>query len=243
MNSRSEGTPCSTCAAPPHSAEATLKEEDPVENKWAGLRLDYRRGRLLESEVDPDPFITFALWLQEAHTAELYEPSGMTLATVGADGRPSARVVLLRSIDEQGFCFFTNYESRKGQDLAVNPWAALLFWWGRLERQVRIEGQVEKLSEAESDAYYHSRPKGSRLGAWISAQSQVIPNRHFLEEKLAAFEAKYADHEPPRPPFWGGYRLVPACFEFWQGGPHRLHDRLRYQRQEDGRWQIERLSP
>jgi pyridoxamine 5'-phosphate oxidase len=167
----------------------------------------------------------------------------MTLATVGAEGRPSARVVLLRKLDERGFCFFTNYESRKGQELAQNPWAALLFWWGRLERQVRIEGQVERLSEAESDAYYHSRPKGSRLGAWASAQSQVIANRQVLEEKLAALEAEYAHTEPPRPSFWGGYRLVPTLFEFWQGGPHRLHDRIRYLRQEDGSWQIERLSP
>src|SRR4051812_31517986 len=167
----------------------------------------------------------------------------MTLATVGAQGRPSARVVLLRKLDERGFCFFTNYESRKGQELAANPWAALLFWWGRLERQVRIEGEVERLSEAESDAYYHSRPLGSQLGAWASPQSQVIANRDFLEERLAGLESEYADHAPPRPPFWGGYRLVPTVFEFWQGGPHRLHDRLRYQLQTDGSWQIERLAP
>jgi pyridoxamine 5'-phosphate oxidase len=214
-----------------------------VDSNWAGLRLEYRRGRLLESEVDPDPFVTFKTWFQAAQDAKIYEPSGMTLATASADGHPSARIVLLRKLDERGFCFFTNYESRKGQELAANPWAAAVFWWGRLERQVRIEGQVEKLTEAESDTYYHSRPKGSRLGAWVSAQSQVIANRQFLEEKQAAFEAEYADHEPERPPFWGGYRLVPTAFEFWQGGPHRLHDRLRYQHQEDGSWLIERLSP
>jgi pyridoxamine 5'-phosphate oxidase len=173
----------------------------------------------------------------------LYEPNAMTLATVGADNRPSARIVLLRQVDERGFCFFTNYESRKGHELAANPWAALLFWWGRLERQVRIEGQVEQMSEAESDAYYQSRPTGSRLGAWASAQSEVIANRQVLEDKLAELEREYADREPPRPPFWGGYRLVPAMFEFWQGGPHRLHDRLRYLRQEDGLWRIERLAP
>jgi pyridoxamine 5'-phosphate oxidase len=214
-----------------------------VEGNWAALRLDYRRGRLLESKVDPDPFVTFASWYQEAHDAETPEPNGMTLATVGADNRPSARIVLLRQLDDLGFCFFTNYESRKGQELAANPWAALLFWWSRLERQVRIEGQVERLTEAESDAYYHSRPKGSRLGAWVSAQSQVIPNRQVLEDQLAALEKEYAEEEPPRPPYWGGYRLVPALFEFWQGGPHRLHDRLRYTRQEDGVWSIERLAP
>jgi pyridoxamine 5'-phosphate oxidase len=220
----------------------TLKEKI-VESDWAGLRLEYRRGRLLESEADPDPFVTFASWYQEAQDAELYEPNGMTLATVGADGRPSARIVLLRKLDEQGFCFFTNYESRKGQELADNPWAALLFWWGRLERQVRVEGKVARLSEAESDAYYQSRPLGSRLGAWASAQSQVIPNRQVLEDKLATLEREYAEQEPPRPAFWGGYRLVPTMFEFWQGGPHRLHDRLRYQHQAGGEWQIDRLAP
>jgi pyridoxamine 5'-phosphate oxidase len=214
-----------------------------VESDWSGLRLEYRRGRLLENEVDPDPFVTFAAWYHEAQNAELYEPDGMTLATVGADGHPSARIVLLRKLDERGFCFYTNYESRKGQELAANPWAALLFWWGRLERQVRIEGQVERLTEAESDTYFQSRPMGSRLGAWASAQSKVIANRQTLEEELAALERKYADHEPPRPSFWGGYRLVPDSFEFWQGGPNRLHDRLRYQYQEQGNWQIERLAP
>jgi pyridoxamine 5'-phosphate oxidase len=225
-----------------HTSTKLLKEKI-VESKWAGLHLEYQRGRLLENEVDPNPLVTFATWFKDARDAELYEPNGMTLATVGANGHPSARVVLLRKIDERGFCFFTNYESRKGQELAQNPWAALVFWWGRLERQVRIEGQVEQLTEAESDAYYRSRPKGSRLGAWVSAQSQVIAGRQVLEEKLAALEAEYADREPERPPFWGGYRVVPTLFEFWQGGPHRLHDRLRYLRQEDGGWRIERLSP
>jgi pyridoxamine 5'-phosphate oxidase len=217
-----------------------------VDSHLASLRLEYRRGRLLETEVDPNPFVTFATWYQAAYDAELYEPNGMTLATADAEGRPAARIVLLRMLDERGFCFFTNYESRKGQELATNPWAALLFWWGRLERQVRIEGQVERLSAAESDAYYHSRPKGSRLGAWVSAQSQVIASRAVLEENLAALEREYADREPERPPFWGGYRLVPTMFEFWQGGPNRLHDRLRYLRQQndgDGDWQIERLAP
>ena len=214
-----------------------------MEGNWAGLHIEYGRGRLTDNAVDPDPFITFAAWYQAAQNAELYEPNGMTLATAGADGHPAARIVLLRRVDERGFCFFTNYESRKGQELAANPYAALLFWWGRLERQVRIEGQVEKLTAVESDAYYHSRPKGSRLGAWVSAQSQPILNRQVLEERLAALEQEYAEQEPPRPPFWGGYRVVPTMFEFWQGGPHRLHDRLCYTRQAAGVWRIERLAP
>lgn len=218
-----------------------------MEANWSGLHLEYRRSHLSESGVDANPFVTFQAWYQTAQDAELYEYNGMTLATVGADGRPSARVVLLRQIDARGFCFFTNYESRKGQELAVNPWAALLFWWGQLEQQIRIEGQVERLTEAESDAYFNSRPKGSRLGAWVSAQSQVIPNRQVLEDKLTLLEQEYAEQDPTRPPYWGGYRLVPTMFEFWQGGIHRLHDRLRYTLQDtlqaENQWKIERLSP
>lgn len=214
-----------------------------MEGNWADLRLEYSRGRLLENEAYADPFTIFAAWYQDAQDAGLHEPNGMTLATVGADNRPSARIVLLRQVDERGFCFYTNYESRKGHELAANPNAALLFWWGRLERQVRVEGRVERMSEAESDAYYHSRPKGSRLGAWVSSQSQVIPNRQVLEDRLVELEQEYADQDPPRPPHWGGYRLIPEMFEFWQGGPHRLHDRLRYLRQESGGWLIERLAP
>jgi pyridoxamine 5'-phosphate oxidase len=190
-----------------------------------------------------NPFVTFAEWYRVAQEAELYEPNGMTLATVDADGRPSARIVLMRLFDERGFCFFTNYTSRKGQALAANPWAALLFWWGPLERQVRVEGLTEELTATESDAYYASRPKNSQLGAWVSAQSQPIANRQVLETELAALQQRYADESPPRPSFWGGYRLVPSSFEFWQGGPHRLHDRIRYTRQADETWQIERLAP
>lgn len=218
-----------------------------MEGNWSGLHLDYRRSHLSEDEVDANPFDTFLAWYQAAQDAELYEPNGMTLATVGANGRPSARIVLLRQVDARGFCFFTNYESRKGQELAANPWASLLFWWGRLEQQVRIEGQVERLTEAESDDYFNSRPRGSRLGAWVSDQSQVIPNRQVLEDKLALLEQQYADQDPPRPPHWGGYRLVPTMFEFWQGGLHRLHDRLRYTlldtMLDDHQWKLERLSP
>lgn len=209
----------------------------------ASLRVEYRRGRLRQEEAAADPMDTFAAWFAEAQSAGLYEPNAMTLATADAQGRPSARVVLLKGVDERGFSFFTNYASRKGRDLAANPWAALCFWWGPLERQVRVEGQVEKLSEAESDAYFQTRPFGSRLSAWVSPQSQVIPNRQVLEERLAQLEAEYAGQDPPRPAYWGGYRLIPSAFEFWQGGLYRLHDRLAYTRQPDGTWRLDRLAP
>ncbi len=183
------------------------------------LRKEYHRGRLLEAEAPADPLVLFQQWLDAAAAAGLREPNAMTLATAGADGRPSARVVLLKGVDARGFSFFTNYGSHKGRELAVNPWAALCFWWGDLERQVRIEGPVEKVSAAESDEYFHSRPLGSRLGAWVSKQSTVIPDRAVLEERLAQLQAEYADQHPERPPFWGGYRLAPEMIEFWQGGP------------------------
>ncbi len=214
-----------------------------MDPKLASLRVEYRRGRLSKTQAGDDPMATFAVWFAEAQEAGLYEPNAMTLATADAAGRPSARVVLLKGLDERGFCFFTNYASRKGHDLAVNPWAALCFWWGPLERQVRIEGQVEKLSAAESDAYFQSRPRGAQLGAWVSLQSQALPNRRILEERLAQLEAGTSGKEPARPHYWGGYRLVPCAFEFWQGGLHRLHDRLHYTRQTDGGWSLERLSP
>lgn len=213
-----------------------------MDTSFSKMRVEYRRGRLSAADLSPDPFLTFAEWLAEATEAGLHEPNAMTLATVSAEGRPSARVVLLKGVDPAGFTFFTNYASRKGQELAVNPFAALVFWWGELERQVRVEGRVEMLSAEESDAYYHSRPKGSRIGAWVSAQSQVIPNRQVLEQRWQELAAAYAGADPARPPFWGGYRLVPDTLEFWQGGPNRLHDRLRYRRVPDG-WQIDRLSP
>ncbi len=214
-----------------------------MNSSLAALRVEYRRGRLLETEADVDPMVTFAAWFAEAQESGLYEPNAMTLATADAAGRPSARVVLLKGVDARGFTFFTNYASRKGQELAANPWAALCFWWGPLERQVRVEGQVGQISAAESDDYFRSRPRGAQLGAWVSAQSQVIPNRQVLEQRLAQLEAEYAGQEPPRPPYWGGYRLLPSAFEFWQGGLHRLHDRLHYTRLPDATWRLERLSP
>jgi pyridoxamine 5'-phosphate oxidase len=214
------------------------------------LRHEYRRGSLRETDAPADPFTLFATWLDLAVSRGLREPNAMTLATSTPDGRPSARIVLLKGFDPGGFVFFTNYASRKGRELAANPHAALVFWWGELERQVRIEGLVAPVAPAESDAYYHSRPRGARLGAWVSAQSSVIPDRTILADRLAALTVQYAEHDPPRPPFWGGYRLTPQAIEFWQGGEHRLHDRLLYTRAhrepsggQAGDWTLTRLSP
>jgi pyridoxamine 5'-phosphate oxidase len=208
----------------------------------ADLRTEYTCTRLTEGDVDADPIRQFQAWFQQALAAGLPEPSAMTLATAAADGRPSARVVLLKGCDERGFAFFTNYESRKGREIAVNPFAALVFLWKELERQVRIEGRVERVTASESDAYFNSRPHGSRLGAIASRQSEVIAGRGALEERLRQLEQRYADVDPPRPPHWGGYRVVPEVIEFWQGRPNRLHDRLRYRRAA-GAWVLERLSP
>ena len=209
----------------------------------SNLRKEYRRDRLRKANAAADPFVQFGYWLEEATQSPLHEPNAMTLATASGDGRPSARMVLLKGFDARGFVCFTNFESRKGQELAENPVASLVFWWDILERQVRIEGRVERLSDEESDEYYNSRPLGSRLGAWVSAQSRVIDNRELLEADLAELQQRHADQVPPRPPFWGGYRVLPETIEFWQGGPNRLHDRLRYTSQSNGAWVIERLSP
>jgi pyridoxamine 5'-phosphate oxidase len=208
----------------------------------ADLRRSYVLGSLSESDVAPDPISQFQRWFDEAIHAKLPEPNAMTLATVDADGQPSARIVLLKGMDAQGFTFFTNYESRKGLDLAANPRAALLFHWVQLERQVRVEGRVEKVTDAESDDYYASRPLGSRLGAWASEQSREVADRTVLEQREADFRAKFGDN-PPRPAHWGGYRVVPTRIEFWQGRPSRLHDRIAYRLHADGAWQIVRLSP
>jgi pyridoxamine 5'-phosphate oxidase len=208
----------------------------------ADLRKDYARGSLDEKSVDADPIRQFMAWFKQAQDARLPEPNTMTLATVDARGYPSARIVLIKGVDERGFVFFTNYESRKGQDLAANPHASLLFYWIELERQVRIEGTVEKTSAQESDAYFNSRPLGSRLGAWASDQSRPIESRALLEAREKSFAERFGEH-PPRPPHWGGYRLVPDTIEFWQGRPSRLHDRILYTRQSAGGWRISRLSP
>jgi pyridoxamine 5'-phosphate oxidase len=207
----------------------------------ADLRKDYALRRLDETDVDADPFRQFHAWLREAIASEVPEPTAMALATVDDEGSPSARIVLLKALDERGFVFYTNYQSRKGQELASRPRAALVFLWKELERQVRIEGAVEKVSAAESDEYYAKRPIGARIGAWASTQSAVIPGRPWLEARVQAAEAQHGD-DPPRPPHWGGYRVIPDWLEFWQGRRSRLHDRLAYTREAAG-WAIARLSP
>lgn len=208
----------------------------------ADLRKDYAHGSLDETSVDADPIRQFDAWFKQALDARLPEPNTMTLATVDARGYPSARIVLIKGVDERGFVFFTNYESRKGQDLGINPHACLLFYWIELERQVRIEGTVVKAGAQESDTYFNSRPLGSRIGAWASEQSRPLANRALLEAREKSFSERFGE-KPPRPPHWGGYRLVPETIEFWQGRPSRLHDRILYTRQSDGAWDISRLSP
>jgi pyridoxamine 5'-phosphate oxidase len=207
----------------------------------AQLRKSYERAALDEAASHADPLQQFSAWMAEAVSSQLPEPNAMTLATVGADGRPSTRVVLIKGWDERGIVWYTNYASRKGRELGINPHAALQFHWVELERVVRIEGRVSQVSQAESDAYYASRPLDSRLGAWASPQSEVIASRAVLVANAARYGAQYVMN-PPRPPHWGGYRLLPDRWEFWQGRPSRLHDRLRY-RLEDERWVRERLAP
>ncbi|HEY8259461.1 MAG TPA: pyridoxamine 5'-phosphate oxidase [Gemmatimonadales bacterium] len=208
------------------------------------LRREYSRARLDESDVSHDPFVEFARWFAEAQDAQLPEPNAMTLATASAEGVPSARIVLLKAFDERGFVFFSDYRSRKGGELEANPRAALVFYWGELDRQVRITGGVALTAHEESERYFKSRPLGSRLGAWASRQSQVIPSRATLERDLQEVEARFGTDDVPLPPYWGGYRVVPDTIEFWQGRESRLHDRIRYVKEAGAKgWRVERLSP
>ena len=207
------------------------------------LRRDYARARLDEADVSHDPIVEFARWFAEAQEAQVPEPNAMTLATATVSGAPSARIVLLKAFDERGFVFFTDYRSRKGGELEANPRAALVFFWQELERQVRITGGVALTSREESERYFSSRPIGSRLGAWASHQSRVIPGRAMLEEDLREVERRFDGGVVPLPPHWGGYRVVPDTIEFWQGRPNRVHDRIRYVKESGKGWRVERLSP
>ena len=208
----------------------------------ADLRKDYSLSGLLEKDLARDPFRQFDKWFQEATAAKLVEPNAMTLATATKDGRPSARTVLLKGVDGRGFVFYTNYESRKGREIAENPRASLVLPWLALERQVVIEGTLAKVSREESAAYFHTRPRASQLGAWVAQQSSILTGRAVLEDAMKVLEKKHAGAEVPMPPAWGGYRLAPESVEFWQGRRSRLHDRLRYRR-EAGEWIVERLAP
>lgn len=207
------------------------------------LRQDYRSSFLLENEVDENPFQQFSKWFNDAIKAQVLEPNAMTLATASKEGIPSARIVLLKDFNEKGFTFYTNYNSCKAQQLDNNPLAALIFFWGDLERQVRIEGVVEKVNTSEAEDYFQSRPKGSQLGAWASPQSEIIPDRTFLEKNLNQLSEKYKDNDVPKPEHWGGYRVIPTSIEFWQGRSNRLHDRLLYKQNKDRSWKIVRLAP
>ncbi len=208
----------------------------------AGLRTEYKRASLDEREVAADPFAQFRHWFAEAQTAQVPEPNAMSLCTVDAQGRPSARVVLLKEADSRGFVFYTNHKSRKGRELDARPAAAILFFWPELERQVRIEGAVEVVDDAAADAYWRVRPRMSRIGAWASPQSETLPDRGALEARFADADRQFPGDAVPRPPHWGGYRVVPATFEFWQGRPSRLHDRVVYLQDASG-WRIRRLAP
>ena len=207
-------------------------------------RKSYERDALDENGIASNPLYQFTTWYDEAVAAGLPEPEAMTLSTATQEGRPSARIVLLRGYDERGFCFFSNYASQKGRELAANPYAAVTFHWVELERQVRIAGRVEKVSASESDAYFKSRPAQSRIGAWSSPQSEVIASRDTLEQFVKEYQERYPEESAiPRPEHWGGYRVIPERIEFWQGRPSRLHDRLRFSRVEQGTWTLERLAP
>jgi len=215
------------------------------ERQLSELRREYTAGGLVEADLAPEPIAMFRRWLHDATVAGLYEPNAMVLATVALDGRPTARTVLLKGLDERGFAFFTNYDSRKGTELAANPACALVFLWHQLERQVRVEGEAQPLTEAESTSYFQSRPRASQLGAWASPQSQLVGSREEVDERYAEVAARFGDGEIPLPPRWGGYRVRPEAVEFWQGRRNRMHDRLRYRlaAASGSGWVTERLAP
>ena len=217
-------------------------DETPL-SELTGLRHEYDAHGLRRADLHSDPFKQFGAWFAAALAADIRDVNAMTVATATPDGKPSARIVLLKGFDERGFAFFTNYDSEKGRQLDTNPHAALAFYWVKLERQVRISGPVEKTSREDSAAYFHSRPPGSRLGAWASKQSEVIDSRQILDARLEQMGERFEGGEIPLPPHWGGYRVKPDQIEFWQGRPNRLHDRFRYSRRDDGTWQIDRLAP
>jgi pyridoxamine 5'-phosphate oxidase len=208
-----------------------------------GERRDYEGLHLDRSDLDPDPIEQFRAWLAAAREAGIYEPEAMLVSTVDADGRPAARYVLLRGLDERGFAFYTNFESRKGREIEANPHAAVLFHWPEVHRQVRATGRIERVTQAESETYWNNRPRASRISAWASAQSEPIGSRAELEARAAEAETRFGDGDVPLPPFWGGYRLVPDELELWEHRDDRLHDRLRYRRTDDGGWVLERLQP
>jgi pyridoxamine 5'-phosphate oxidase len=209
----------------------------------ASLRKDYKQKSLSEADIASDPMAQFDIWWQEALASEIDEVNAMTLATAGTDGMPDARIVLLKGFDPTGFVFYTNYESSKGRQLELNPKACLVFFWKELERQVRIYGMVERTSALESDTYFNSRPRGSRIGAWVSPQSSIIGNRNWLEKQEDKWQETFKEGDVPRPAHWGGFRVKPFTVEFWQGRPNRLHDRLKYTLEGSGQWKIERLAP
>ena len=233
---------------PPDQLDAVLCAHLAAHWWWRGparndLREEYKGEPFDESHLDPNPMVQFQKWFSEAREVAIHEPNAMTLATTGKDGRPAARIVLLKEITADSFIFYTNYGSQKGRDLAENPRAALVFYWPALRRQVRITGSVRKTTRAEAERYFHTRPRGAQLGAWASRQSSVIGGRAVLERSVQELEARYSGETIPLPPDWGGYRLYPDSIEFWQGRENRLHDRLRYSKSKGGRWKIERLAP
>lgn len=214
-----------------------------MDKDLADFNRQYTLRELREADLDPNPFVQFGKWFDDAVDAGLLHPNAMTLSTASKDGRPSARMMLLKGFDKNGFVFYTNSESKKGRDIVENPFAAIVFWWAEFERQVRIEGRIGRVPDKETDSYFDSRPRGSRLGAWASDQSRVIGGRELLERRLEELEDKYRDGDIPRPPYWIGCRLQAESIEFWQGRPNRLHDRLRYRLLNEGKWIVERLAP